>query len=59
MNIRWFNLIRKIIFDKGFRFCFSEVINYALSNAEEKRGTFASGVLMFQGRGYEEEIIKK
>lgn len=58
-KIKWKTVIWKILFDKGFRFSLSEVILYGLINAEEKRGTLASGIVMFRGRGYEEDIIAK
>ena len=58
-RIKWKTLAWKCLFDKGFRVYFEEVIAYALRNAEEKRGQYASGILLFKGAGYEEEITEK
>jgi hypothetical protein len=58
-KFRWARVIWKILTDKGFRFSLSEVILYALINAEEKRGDYASGVVMFEGRGYRADLLKK
>lgn len=57
-HIKWGTVIWKIVTDKRFRFSFSEVILYALINADDKRGNFASGVLLFKGKGYEQDILK-
>jgi len=56
-KVRWGMVIWKIISDKGFRFSLSELIFYGLINAREKRGQYASGVIMLQCRGYEEDIV--
>lgn len=58
-KIKWSRVIWNILFNKGFRFSLSEVIFYGLLNARENRGTYASGVVMFEGRGFVEQIIKK
>lgn len=58
-KVKWGRVIWNILFNKGFRFSLSEVIFYGLLNARENRGTHASGVVMFEGRGFTDQIIKE
>jgi hypothetical protein len=57
-RFKWRRIVWLILVDKRFRWQFAEVVAYALLNANEKRGQYASGVLIFEGNGYTDEITE-
>ena len=52
-------LIWKLIFNKEFRHWFWYAFDYAIRNADEKRGEGSSDVILFRGRGYYAQIARE
>ena len=52
-------LVWKLLTDKQFRCWFYWTIDYAINNHDEKRGSGASDVVIFIGRGYLGKICEE
>jgi hypothetical protein len=56
-DIRWGKVIWMLLTNKHFKMCLKETILYGLINQAENRGSFASGVMIFDVN-YTEDIFE-
>lgn len=57
-KIKFFSLCWKYLTDKKFRWLFTETLLYALRHYHCYRGEGSSDVIMFDGFGYSQRILK-